>query len=113
VVLAVGALIEAVFPVATLATRGLAQGQVFYVGLFAVFLGALFLGGGLWWARERSHAGAALALVVPVSVAGFWLFHDMGWATLNWIPVTVPYGAAWLLLGVTIWRDQVNGSGQA
>lgn len=107
VVLGIGSLLEALFDVATLAQRGLAQGQIFYVGLFALLLGSVFLGVGQWRDGRRWYVGPSLMGVLPLTLGGFWLFNRAGWVGMNWIPVTVPYGVAWMVLGYSIWnRDR-------
>lgn len=99
IVAAVGTILEATFDVATLVQWGLAQGQVFYLGMFILLVGALFLGAGLWRETTFSIAGPALFLVLPVTVAGFWIFNLLGLGNLNWIPITLPYGLGWISLG--------------
>lgn len=104
-VLAAGSLLEALFDVGRLATWGVAQGQVFYLGLFGVLLGSLFLGVGLLRERRLWYGGLGLILVLPFTVVGFWAFNVAGWDTLNWIPIMVPYGGAWMTLGIEIFRE--------
>lgn len=105
IVLAAGSLMETLYDVGTLVTWGVAQGQVFYLGLLGILLGSLFLGAGLIRERKMMSAGIGLVLVLPVTVVGFWGFDMMGWGTFNWMPITVPYGGAWVILGLEILRD--------
>lgn len=104
IIVAVGSVMEAVFQVGALAQRGLAQGQVYYLGLLVLLLGALFLGAGLWRDGKMRYVGPAFVIVLPVTVAGFYLFDVLGLAALNWIPITVPYGLAWIGLGYDLWQ---------
>ncbi|MFB6112759.1 MAG: hypothetical protein ABEJ58_01495 [Halodesulfurarchaeum sp.] len=104
VVNAIGSILEGVVDVATLAQWGLAQGQVFYLGLFVVLVGAVFLGVGLWRETGFRFAGPMFFLVMPVTVGGFWGFTTLGMTRWNWVPITVPYGVAWVFLGYEL-RD--------
>ena len=102
-VLAVGSTLEALFEEGTLATRGVAQGQVFYLGLFGILLGSVFLGVGLWRDDELS-VGLSFLVVLPLTLVGFWVFNFAGLVSFNWIPIMVPYGLAWIVLGDSLRR---------
>lgn len=99
VIVGVGSVLEAALEVGTLAEWGLAEGQVFYLGLFILFVGSTFMGAGLWRERRFEFAGPVFFLVLPVTLIGFYGFNTFGFTELNWIPITAPYGLAWMLLG--------------
>jgi hypothetical protein len=99
VVAGVGSVLEATLEVGTLAQWGLAEGQVFYLGLFIMFVGSAFMGTGLWRERRFVFAGPLLFLVLPATLVGFYGFNTIGMTDLNWIPITTPYGLAWVFLG--------------
>lgn len=95
----IGSVLEATMEVGTLAQWGVAEGQIFYIGLFIMFVGSTFFGAGLWREDRFFLVGPGLFLVFPVTLVGFWGFNSMGLADLNWIPITVPYGIAWVVFG--------------
>lgn len=107
VIAGVGSILESTMEVGTLAQWGLAEGQVFYVGLFVILVGSTFFGAGLWREDRFSLVGPALFLVLPVTAVGFLGFNAMGLANLNWIPITVPYGLVWVIFGWELWESEL------
>lgn len=106
-----GSLLEAALRPATLVEWGLGGGLVFFAGFYLLLLGSLFLGIGLWRGTVPSRAGAALlVLSLPVAVVGFRAFNSGGLADVNWIPFTVPYGVAWVVLGYGLWAARRSGT---
>lgn len=107
VIAGIGSLLEATMEVGTLAQWGLAEGQVFYVGLFVLLVGSTFFGAGLWREDRYSLVGPALFFVLPATAVGFWGFNSMGMATLNWVPITVPYGIGWVIFGWEVFTTEL------
>lgn len=103
VVSVLGSVLEAVFAPSMLAEWNLVGGIVFFVGIYLLLLGGLFLGVGLLRTSRLSRAGPLLlVLSLPLAVIGLRGFNAMGLQEFNWIPVSVPYGLAWLFLGITL-----------
>ncbi len=103
VVLFVGSVLEAVFPPALLAEWELGGGIVFFAGFYLLLFGGLFLGIGLLRTSTLSRIGLALlALSFPLAAVGFRVFNTIGLAEFNWIPFSVPYGLAWVVLGIDL-----------
>lgn len=99
-----GSLLQAAFSLAQLAQWGVAGGLVFFGGFYTLLGGSLFLGVGLWGEDTLSRAGPVLlVLSLPVALVGFRLFNSGGLAQVNWVPFTVPYGTAWVVLGYDLW----------
>lgn len=98
-----GSILEATVRLATLVEWGIADGIVFFAGLYMLLLGSLFLGIGLWRGDPPSRLGAALLVAcLPVAVVGFRAFNTGGLVDVNWIPFTVPYGTAWIIIGYAL-----------
>lgn len=105
VVSSIGSVLEAVFAPGTLAEWNLVGGVVFFVGVYLLLLGGLFLGVGLLRTSTLSRVGPLLLVVsLPLAVIGLRGFNAMGLQEINWIPVSVPYGMAWLVLGIAMWK---------
>lgn len=103
VVASIGSVLEAVFAPGTLAEWNLFGGVVFFVGVYLLLLGGLFLGVGLLGTSTLSRVGPLLLVVsLPLAVIGLRGFNAIGLQELNWIPVSVPYGTAWLVLGIAM-----------
>lgn len=101
----VGSVLEAVFRISTLVTWGIGTGTVFFAGFYVLLIGALFLGIGLWGVTNMSRVGPGLlAVALPAALVGFRLFNSGGLQDVNWVPFTVPYGVAWVAIGVDLWR---------
>jgi hypothetical protein len=103
VVLLVGSALEAVFPPALLLEWQLGGGIVFFAGFYVLLFGGLFLGIGLLRTSSLSPSGPALlALSFPLAVVGFRAFNMLGLEEFNWVPFSVPYGLAWIVLGLDL-----------
>jgi hypothetical protein len=103
VVSIIGSVLEAVFAPSMLAEWNLAGGIVFFVGVYFLLFGGLFLGVGLLRTSQLSRAGPLLlVLSFPLAVIGLRWFNAIGLQDFNWVPVAVPYGLAWLLLGIDL-----------
>ena len=108
-VLLVGSALEAVFPPALLTEWELGGGIVFFAGFYLLLFGGLFLGIGLLRTSTLSRIGLALlALSFPLAVVGFRVFNTLGLQAFNWVPFSVPYGLAWVVLGIDLRTPGAN-----
>ncbi len=77
-----------------------------FLGALVAGLGAIPLGIALWRAGAASRAGAMLlVLALPVGFAGTTLVSAMGWEDVAELPLTVLFGAAWVVLGSRLWTQ--------
>lgn len=77
-----------------------------FLGALLSGVGAVLLGIALW--RATSRLGALLLiLALPVGFAGVILLSALGLVDIAGLALTIPYGAAWVVLGSRLW----SGSG--
>lgn len=74
----------------------------FVLGYFLVLLSSALMGIAGWRAGAIPRAGAALLAVAPLGIPGVFLLAGTTIGT-PFVAVTVPYGAAWIVVGRHLW----------
>lgn len=113
---AIGSALASLFSPGTLVAWGVGTG-VFYIGFYLLVVGAVFIGGDLLHggvASRRLELGAGLlVLTLPVAVLGLRAFNALGFAGVNWLPFTLPFGVAWVVVGYGLATSPVGATRQA
>ncbi len=77
-----------------------------FLGALVAAMGAIFLGIALWRTRAAPRAGALLLIItLPVGLPGTIMLQSIGLVNIAGLAMTVPYGAAWMLLGHHLWSN--------
>ncbi len=77
-----------------------------FLGALVAAMGAIFLGIALWRTRAAPRAAALLLIIaLPVGLPGTILIQSIGLVSIAGLAMTVPYGAAWMILGSHLWSS--------
>ncbi len=69
-------------------------------------MGAIFLGIALWRTQAVPRAAALLLIItLPVGLPGTIMIQSIGLVSIAGLAMTVPYGAAWMIVGNQLWSS--------
>lgn len=84
-----------------------------FLGALVAGVGAILLGVALWKASAASRIGALLLIIaLPVGFVGVIVVSALGLVDVAGLLLTVPYGAAWIILGRQLWSRREGTAGQ-
>ncbi len=77
-----------------------------FLGALVAAMGAILLGIALWRTRVLPRSAAFLLIItLPVGLPGTIMIQSIGLVSIAGLAMTVPYGAAWMIVGNQLWSS--------